>query len=178
MSEMTAEQAHLFVHNVLLGMLKNESRTTMSVLAAVPNAHLDYRPEPCAKAASELMRHIAGADNLFLRTVIDGEFVPGSVKVPEDASTPQEVAEWYANEHAKNLDAVSRLTGEQLIRMIDFRGRFQRPAYAFLQFGLLHTVHHRGQLSTYLRPMGGKVPAIYGESYDSAEAKKAAQGVA
>jgi len=44
--------------------------------------------------------------------------------------------------------------------------------------GLLHAVHHRGQLSTYLRPMGGKVPAIYGESYDSAEAKKAAQSVA
>ena len=33
--------------------------------------------------------------------------------------------------------------------------------------------HHRGQLSAYLRPMGAKVPAIYGESYDSAQAKKA-----
>ena len=178
MSEMTAEQAHLFVHNVLLGMLKNESRTTRSVLAAVPNAHLDYRPDPHAKTANELLRHIAGADNLFLKTVIEGEFVPGSVKVPEDLITPQEVAEWYATEHAKNLEAVGQLSGEELIRMIDFRGRFQHPAYVFLQFGLLHAVHHRGQLSTYLRPMGGKVPAIYGESYDSAEAKKAAQSVA
>jgi uncharacterized damage-inducible protein DinB len=57
---------------------------------------------------------------------------------------------------------------------VDFRGLFERPAYLFIQIGLLHTIHHRGQLSTYLRPMGGKVPAIYGESYDSAEAKKAA----
>jgi uncharacterized damage-inducible protein DinB len=38
-----------------------------------------------------------------------------------------------------------------------------------------HTIHHRGQLSTYLRAMGSKVPAIYGESHDSAEAKKASQ---
>jgi len=177
-SEMNAEQAHLFVHNVLLGTLKHESRTTRAILAAVPKEHLDYRPDPCAKTANELLRHIASADNFFLKSVADGAFVPGSVKIPEDVKTPEEVAEWYGNEYAKNFDAVSRLSGEQLIQMVDFRGAFQRPAYVFIQSGLLHAVHHRGQLSTYLRPMGGKVPAIYGESYDSAEAKKAAQAVA
>jgi uncharacterized damage-inducible protein DinB len=176
--EITAEQAHLFVHNVALGLLKNESRTTRSILAAVPHVNLDYRPDPCAKTANELLRHIASADNFFLKSVVDGEFVPGSVKIPEDVKTPEEIAEWYGNEYAKNFDAVSRLSGEQLIRVVDFRGLFQRPAYTFLQAGLLHSVHHRGQLSTYLRPMGGKVPAIYGESYDSAEAKKAAHVVA
>src|SRR5690242_2718959 len=59
-------------------------------------------------------------------------------------------------------------------RVLDFRGTFQLPAVAYLDFCIKHSVHHRGQLSTYLRAMGGKVPAIYGESYDSAEAKKAA----
>ncbi len=178
MSEMTAEQAHVFVHNAILGMLKNEHRTTRSVLAAVPSANVDYRPDPHAKSANELLRHIASADNFFLKSVVDGAFVPGSVKIPEDVKTPTEVVAWYEKEYAKNFDAVSKLSGEQLIRMVDFRGVVQRPAFAFLQIGLLHTVHHRGQLSTYLRPMGGKVPAIYGESYDSAEAKKAAQAVA
>lgn len=62
-----------------------------------------------------------------------------------------------------------------MVKIVDFRGLFQRPAYTFLQAGLLHAVHHRGQLSSYLRAMGGKVPAIYGESYDSAAAKKAEQ---
>lgn len=178
MREITAEQAHLFVHNVALGVLKNESRTTRSVLAAVPNMNLDYRPDLCAKTANELLRHIASADNFFLKSVVDGLFVPGSVKVPEDVKTPEEIAEWYGKEYATNFDAVSKLSGEQLIKIVDFRGLFERPAYTFLQAGLLHTVHHRGQLSTYLRPMGGRVPAIYGESYDSAEAKKAAQAVA
>lgn len=174
MSEMTAERVHLFVQNVFLDMLKNESRITRSVLAAVPRAELDYRPDPHAKSAGELLRHIASADNLFLKTAIDGAFVPGSVKVPEDLTTPAEIVGWYEKEYAKNLDAVSKLSGEQLMKIVDFRGFFQRPAFTFLQMGLLHAVHHRGQLSTYLRPMGGKVPAIYGESYDSAEAKKAA----
>jgi uncharacterized damage-inducible protein DinB len=174
-NELTAEQAHIFVHNVVLGILKNESRTTKSILAAVSNANLDYRPDPCAKTANELLRHIASVDNFFLKSVVDGVFVPGSVKIPEDVKTPEEIVEWYAKEYAKNFDAVTKLSGEQLIKMVDFRGLFERPAYTFLQAGLLHTVHHRGQLSTYLRPMGGKVPAIYGESYDSAEAKKATQ---
>jgi uncharacterized damage-inducible protein DinB len=48
----------------------------------------------------------------------------------------------------------------------------------YLNFVLHHSIHHRGQLSVYLRPAGGKVPAIYGESYDSAEARKAAQTTA
>jgi uncharacterized damage-inducible protein DinB len=173
---MTAEQSHLVVHNVLLGILRNESRITRTVLAAVPGVNLDYRPDPHARSANELLRHVAGADNLFLKSVIDAAFVPGSVKIPEDVTTPREVAEWYEREHEKNLGAVSKLSGEQLIRTVDFRG--QRPAWSILQIGLLHVVHHRGQLSAYLRPMGGKVPAIYAESYDSAEAKKAAQPVA
>jgi len=37
-----------------------------------------------------------------------------------------------------------------------------------------HSIHHRGQLSMYLRPMGAQVPSIYGESYDTARAKAAA----
>ena len=41
---------------------------------------------------------------------------------------------------------------------------FQLPAVAYVQFNLFHSIHHRGQLSTYLRPMGAKVPSIYGES--------------
>ncbi len=51
----------------------------------------------------------------------------------------------------------------------------QMPAILYCTLALNHSIHHRGQLSTYLRPMGGKVPAIYGESYDSAEARKAAE---
>ena len=174
MSEMTAEHAYISIQN-FIGILKNESRMTGIVLAAVPGGHLDYRPDPCAKSAIELLRHIASADNLFLKTAVDAAFAPGSVKIPAELQATKEIIDWYEREYAKNLDAVSRLSGEQLIKVVDFRGIFSRPAHAFLQLGLLHTVHHRGQLTTYLRPMGGKVPAIYGESYDSAEAKRAAQ---
>jgi len=85
------------------------------------------------------------------------------------------LAQWFGDSFAKNFERLSGLTGEQLVKVLDFRGVFQLPAVMYLEFTVKHSVHHRGQLSTYLRPMGSKVPAIYGESYDSAEAKKAAQ---
>jgi uncharacterized damage-inducible protein DinB len=173
-AELTADQAYALVQKVLLGTIKNESRTTKSVLAAVPNVNLDYRPDPCAKSADELLRHIAIADNFFLEAVITGVFNPKSVSIPDALRSPVEIADWYERLYANNFEVVCEISGEALIKSVDFRGIFQRPAYFFLQLGLAHTIHHRGQLSTYLRPMGGKVPAIYGESYDSAAANKAA----
>ena len=178
MAEMTAEQAHALLHNFFLGTRKNESRTTKKILEAVPADKASYQPDACAKSAIELARHIAVADNFFIESVLNGAFNPGSVTIPENVKTPAEIATWYEQTYAKNFDALTKATGDQLIKIIDFRGLFQQPAILFLQFGLVHAIHHRGQLSTYLRPMGSKVPAIYGESYDSALAKKAAQAQA
>ena len=58
-------------------------------------------------------------------------------------------------------------TGADLLRLVDFYGLRTFPAIILLQLILNHTIHHRGQLSTYLRPMGAKVPSIYGPSYDA-----------
>jgi uncharacterized damage-inducible protein DinB len=43
---------------------------------------------------------------------------------------------------------------------------FDFPGVDYLSLSLRHSVHHRGQLSAYLRPMGAKVPGIYGPSGD------------
>jgi uncharacterized damage-inducible protein DinB len=59
------------------------------------------------------------------------------------------------------------MSGEQLVRIIDLLGMVQMPAVNFVALSVKHSVHHRGQLSTYLRPMGGKVPGIYGPTADT-----------
>jgi len=170
---MTPDQA-IFLRNLYLGTLKNESRTTKSILESVPANKADYRPDPISKTANELVRHIAAADNRFVETVINGVFDPNPAMIPENVKTPAEVAAWYEQRYAKNFEALSRVSGEQLTKIVDFRGLFQWPAVKFVMFGLHHTIHHRGQLSSYLRCMDSKVPAIYGESFDSAQAKKSA----
>jgi len=120
------------------------------------------------------VRHIAAADVRFADTVINGKFETGAV-LPPELKMPAEIAAWYEKAYAERLDALTKLTGEQLMKIVDFRGMFQRPAVMFLMMGAHHTVHHRGQLSSYLRCMGAKVPSIYGESFDAEQARKAAQ---
>jgi uncharacterized damage-inducible protein DinB len=175
MASFTPEQAHFLLHNVFLATMKTESRTTKKILEAVPADRATYQPDRCAKSAIELVRHIAAAENSFIEAPINGVFSLGAVKIPDGVTTPGDVAAWYEQTFAINFQALTKLTGEQLAKVIDFRGLFQQPAVLFLLFGLNHTIHHRGQLSSYLRPMGSRVPAIYGESYDTALAKKAAQ---
>ena len=170
---LTAEQAIFLLQDVWMPVVKVEHRVTRAVLEAVPADKSDFRPDPFAKTAMELVRHIAAAENRFLEATIKGEFNTATGAVPDNVKTPAEIAAWYAKQFENNFEALGKMTGEQLVKSVDFRGMFQRPAVAFVQIGLNHSIHHRGQLSTYLRPMGGKVPAIYGESYDSAQAKKA-----
>jgi len=176
MPGMTAEQAMFLLHDVYMGTLKVESRTTRKILDAVQADKCEYRPDAISKSAIELARHIAAADNRFLETVINGVFDTNSAMIPENVKTPAQVAAWYEERYSKNYEALSKVSGEQLVKIVDFRGLFQRPAVTFLITGLHHTIHHRGQLSSYLRSMGAKVPSIYGESYDAAQARKAAGG--
>ena len=164
----------LFLMQATLPSLTNEQQTTKRVIEAMPTDKGDYRPDPNAKSALELAWHIASAQNFFLCAIAAGEFNFSGGPRPDDVRNSADIAMWYDRSFAKNLAALSELKGEQLVKQMDFRGLFQLPAVAFLQFHMNHEIHHRGQLSTYLRPMGGKVPAIYGESYDSSEAKKAA----
>ena len=172
---MKADQAVFLLQNVYLGPLKIESRTTKKILEAVPADKSDYRPDPISKSAIELARHIAASDNRFVETVINGVFDANPAMIPDSVKTPAEIAAWYEQRFAKNYDTLTKLSGEQLVKIIDFRGMMQRPAVTFVMMGLHHTIHHRGQLSSYLRCMGAKVPSIYGESYDDAQARKAAQ---
>lgn len=174
MKTFTAEQATFLLNNVLPA-LKNEYRTTKSVIQAVPVDKGDYRPEPCARTAMELARHIAVAEIRFLETVLKGEFKVDGVVLPESVKNSADLAAWYAERFEKNFEALTKATPEQLLKVVDFRGIFQWPAVLFLNLCVVHSVHHRGQLSTYLRPMGSTVPSIYGESYDTAQAKQAAQ---
>ncbi len=166
---MTPDQASAFLA-AYLPLMQRESQTTRKVLEAVPAEKADYRPDPVSMAAMELVRHIAGTEHWFAEAVLTGEFTPARL-IPESANTPQLIAEWYAERCARNHAALAKATPEQLLKVIDFRGQFSQPAYLFLTLGMHHGIHHRGQLSAYLRSMGGKVPAIYGESADSKAAK-------
>lgn len=149
---------------MMLDGLSREADKTRKVLAAVPDAKSDYRPDPCARTAWDLAWHIASSDVHFLDGIADLKF---NMNPTDDK--PKNIAElvaWYDRNIARASDRVRAMSAEQLSTPIEFFGVFNLPAAFYLQFQNNHTIHHRGELATYLRPMGAKVPQIYGGSYD------------
>ncbi len=142
-----------------------EVEITKKVLAAVPDAKRDYRPDPNARTAWDLAWHIANTDTQFLDGIADAKF---SMANPVEADKPKTVAqlvEWYDKNMKRGLDRIRALSADQLMTPIQFF-TFNFPAAFYLAFLNNHSIHHRGELATYLRPMGSKVPSIYGGSYD------------
>ena len=171
---MQPNQATLILETIYMPALLNEHRISASIYEAIPQDKADFRPDEVSKSAMDLAWHTVSADIGFLKAVIAGEFGTG-LKRPDTVTTPAELVTWYKQNFEENIDKLSKLSDDHLAKVLDFRGMFQMPAVMFLGFLLHHSIHHRGQLSMYLRPMGAKVPSIYGESYDATEARKASQ---
>ena len=162
-------QQGAFLRDLALTTLRREFETTCKVIEAVPVDKGDYRPDTVAMSAMDLAWHIASAENMFLRGVVAGAFDFNFTR-PDSVKNSADVLAWYKDAFEANYQKLSAASGQDLVRITDFRGRMQLPAVMFLTLEMHHSVHHRGQLSTYLRSMGSKVPAIYGESYDSRQA--------
>ena len=160
---MTAEQARTLVE-VLTGTIEQEAATTRKVIRAVTSR--DYKPDPKARSAWELATHLATSDVWFADSIASGVFVwTGEPATPAEFTSPEAVAQWHETTLAKELGRLRALTAEELLRPVDFFGQ-KAPAVTWLTLMNNHAVHHRGQLAAYLRPMGSKVPAIYGMSAD------------
>lgn len=172
---MQPDQAQFLLQGVYLPGLKNEHLLTKNVIAAIPADKGHYSPDAISKSALDLAWHIASTEMRFMDAVAAGEFDLSPRPRPDSVKNSADLSLWYAENFDPRFEKLTKLSNEQLLKIVDFRGRFQLPAVMYLGFILHHSVHHRGQLSMYLRPMGAKVPAIYGESHDSAEARKAAQ---
>jgi uncharacterized damage-inducible protein DinB len=156
------------VTDFLIADFEHEMQTTMRVLQAVPEGRLDYRPDPKSKTALGLIRHIPLEDLWLLDCIANGAFTPP----PDDSDAcgimnPADAVARYKDTVPAALVRVRALSDETLAGTMNFFDAMQAPAVNFLAMALKHSVHHRGQLSSYLRAMGGKVPGIYGPSADT-----------
>jgi uncharacterized damage-inducible protein DinB len=156
----------LAVFNLVMGNADYETPVTRKVIAAVPAGKEDYAPDPKSMNALKLAWHIASADVWFMNSIADGKFAPGEPGVPAEIKSAADVAAWYDANRPAAAARMKAMSGEDLARPLDFMGVFTMPGVAILTLNLRHLIHHRGQLSAYLRPMGAKVPGIYGPSGD------------
>jgi uncharacterized damage-inducible protein DinB len=145
----------------LLPQLQHEYATTRKILAAVPAERGDYKPSERCMSGLELAAHIALAEAFFLKGVINGAFELKQLEF----KTPAEVLAYYEETVPPLLAQVAALPPAKLAQIVAF-AKWTQPAVTYLSLDMSHGIHHRGQLSAYLRPMGAKVPSIYGPSAD------------
>jgi len=164
MSQGLTPEFALTYRAIMLDGIAREAECTKRVIAAVPDAKSDYRPDQHARTAKELTWHIANTDIQFLDGIADLNFKMESPDTKPQTSA--DVVSWYDENLRRGVARVAALTPEQLLTPVEFFGVFNLPAVLYLGFLNNHSIHHRGELATYLRPMGSKVPSIYGGSYD------------
>lgn len=156
------------IADFLLHNIEIELPITLKVFEAVPSGRLDYQPDPVSKSALALVRHLTLEDEWFLNAVAEGQFGP----LPDESDacglmTPADAIARYRERIPAAVARIRALPDDALTRELDLFGLVKMPAVGFLSLIMRHTAHHRGQLSAYLRAMGGKVPGIYGPSADT-----------
>ena len=151
----------VFLRDAFIALYEQEVPVTRNVMLAVPEQQKTYRPDSRSMTAEELVWHIASDEVWFQSSVLEGKFERGSYK--DHPSTICGIAEWYESRIEELLPRIRALSPEELGQIVPFFG-LQFPAVICLSFLIQHSIHHRGQLSTYLRSMGGVVPNIYGPS--------------
>ena len=167
MTSLTSDQAAFMLHGLGLPSLKAEHAMTRAIIAAIPPGRADYRPHTDSRTAFDLAWHIVSAEVKYLDAIAAGVFPHDLKPIPDEVREPSDILAWYTGRFDPAVRRLEQTSGDELMRMVDFYGLRTFPAIMLLQLILNHTIHHRGQLSTYLRPMGAKVPSLYGPSYDA-----------
>ncbi len=139
----------------------NEAKTTRNVLARIPEDS-DYKPDPRSRTAQEIAWQIVCEEKMIIEALETGkvEWAP-----PPMPATMKEIVAAYENQSADIVRRWNALPADRWNAKLEFFGN-ERPASPMAWSFLFDIVHHRGQITTYLRPMGSTVPQIYGPSHD------------
>ena len=146
-----------------------ELSATSALFRAIPEHRADYRPDPKSRSAREIVEHI-------LAHVVDYENILNLSSCEEtfnvEFATIEDAAnklEKFWNERLLDLKNLSDETFDncKFDLLINGNVAMSLPRINVLWAFLLDIIHHRGQLSTYIRPMGGSNPMIYGPTADS-----------
>jgi uncharacterized damage-inducible protein DinB len=149
----------------LFQTLDNEIATTRKILAAVPADQINFKLGEKGRTTAELMWHMVQSDRGFGEGIASRQLE----SFPEEGAAPKTAAEIVAafdRDIPSVLEKVKSLTAEQLAMPVNFMNFATLPLVIYIGWWANHMIHHRGQLSTYLRAMNAHVPSIYGGSAD------------
>lgn len=146
-----------------------EHARTERILRAFPREQAAFKPHERSNDAKQLAWMFVVEESTILKA-LSGEAILGS-GFPKAPPTWDEVLQAFASSGERVTAALRSTDGAALAeRSVEFfvapRQTGKIPAIDLLWFMLFDQIHHRGQLSVYVRMTGGKVPSIYGPSAD------------
>ena len=152
--------------NAAVDTWKYEHGLSAKVMRAVPAAKLDMRPHEKSRSMRDLAWHLAEAERFFVVKGLGLE-IPGENPVPKETppATPAAMADAWDRSHADISGLVAKKHPAWFEEVVPFF-QMKMPRAAILDLMVRHEVHHRGQLTVYLRLAGAKVPGTYGGSAD------------
>jgi uncharacterized damage-inducible protein DinB len=145
---------------------KAELPVFLKVLRAIPKNQLGYKPDERSPSAEQIVWTLANEFRICTNVAAThrGEWQMDAAPPLDEMLTIFEKSSTDLNDRVSKMDDATWDKKAQFF----YQGKMvsEQPVGQFLWFILFDAIHHRGQLSAYLRPMGGKVPAIYGPSAD------------
>jgi uncharacterized damage-inducible protein DinB len=151
----------------LMATFEREMATTLRVLRAYPADKTSYTPHERSSTAHALAWTFVGENRMAMQGLKGQLQFAGMPKAPATLGEIIEQYESSAREYLKALAATPDSRMEEMISFPSGPGKMgEMRVMDFLWMMFLDSIHHRGQLSTYIRPAGGKVPSIYGPSGD------------
>lgn len=157
--------------SALLAELKQEAATTRKVLERVPESKFDWKPHEKSMSMQRLATHVAEMFSWIKTTVETPELDFAGGYEPFVPNTNQELLDYFDKHIAEATEALESFSDESMMDNWTLKNGeqvyFTLPKAAVLRtFCFNHIVHHRGQLSVYLRLNDIPVPSIYGPSAD------------
>jgi len=154
---------------------EQEMLTTRAILARVPGARAEWRPHSKSRPLGELAQHIAnlvGFGELIVTATERDVHPPGGAPVvSEEFTSPEALLASFDRNVAATRAALQRTSEADLAVSWSLKRQgvafFTLPRWAVLRsFLLSHLIHHRGQLSVYLRLLDVPLPSVYGPTAD------------
>lgn len=157
----------------LLPEFDHEMATTRRVLERVPDEKLGWKPHEKSMTMARLATHVATITHWINAIVGSDSFDVKSAPRNPDLMSRQEILGAFDSTVAAARKALAGASDEELLKTwtVQAEGKtiFSQPRTGALRsFVMNHTIHHRGQLSVYLRLNNVPVPSIYGPSADEA----------
>ena len=172
----TQPTPNMTIAQTLLPQFDHEAAVTRTLLERVPEDRADWRPHPKSTTLGSLAAHIAGlasmAPNIMSRPELDMNPPGGPGFTPPRFTTTQELLAKYDEDVARSRAAIAGASDDELRDTWALKNAghtiFAMPRVAVLRsFMLSHMIHHRGQLSVYLRMNDVPLPSIYGPTADT-----------